>query len=77
MFGVIKNASNEFCPEVEQPTENNVSILPEMLDQLEIDENDDDCKQNSDSDNWYSIITEKQSKILRSRYKCVEKSISH
>ena len=44
MFGVIKNASNEFCPEVEQPTESNVSILPEMLDQLEIDENDDDCK---------------------------------
>ena len=33
MFGVIKNASNEFCPEVEQPTENNVSILPEILDQ--------------------------------------------
>ena len=40
MFRVIKNGSNKSCPELEQPTENNVSTLSDMLDQLELDEND-------------------------------------
>ena len=40
MFGAIKNSSNKSCPELEQPTENNVSNLSDMLDQLELDEND-------------------------------------
>ena len=40
MFGAIKNSSNKSCPELEQPTENNVSTLSDMLDQLELDEND-------------------------------------
>ena len=39
MLGVIKNGSNKPCPELEQPTENDVSTLPDMLDQLELDEN--------------------------------------
>ena len=43
MIGVIgsnKNGSNKSCPEVEQPTENDVSTLPDMFNQLELDEND-------------------------------------
>ena len=40
MLGVIKNGSNKSCPELEQPTENNVSTLSDMMDQLELDEND-------------------------------------
>ena len=39
MLGLIKNGSNKPCPELEQPTENDVSTLPDMLDQLELDEN--------------------------------------
>ena len=42
MLGVIKNGSNKFCPELEQPTENYVSTLSDMLDQLAFDENDSD-----------------------------------
>ena len=42
MLGVIKNDRNKSCPQLEQPTENNVSTLSDMLDQLELDEND--CK---------------------------------
>ena len=33
MLGVIKNVSNKSCPELEQPTENDVSTLSDMLDQ--------------------------------------------
>ena len=40
MLGVIKNGSNKSCLELEQPTENDVSTLSDMLDQLELDEND-------------------------------------
>ena len=40
MFEAIKNNSNKSCLELEQPTENNVSTLSDMLDQLELDEND-------------------------------------
>ena len=40
MLGVIKNGSNKSCLELEQPTENNVSTLSDMMDQLELDEND-------------------------------------
>ena len=39
-FGVIRNASNESCLGVEQPTKNSVSILSDILDQRELDEND-------------------------------------
>ena len=43
MFGVIRNASIDSCSEVGQlPTEKDVSILSDMLDQLELDE--DDCE---------------------------------
>ena len=40
MCGVIKNGTNKSCPEVEQPTENDVSTLSDILDQLELGEND-------------------------------------
>ena len=40
MLGVIKNDSSKSCPELEQLTENDVSTLSNMLDQLELDEND-------------------------------------
>ena len=40
MFEVIRNSSNESCSEADQLTENNVSILSDMPDQLELDEND-------------------------------------
>ena len=40
MLGVIKNGSNKSCLEIEQPTENDVTTLSDMLDQLELDEND-------------------------------------
>ena len=39
-LGVIKNDRNKSCPQLEQPTENDVSTLSDMLDQLELDEND-------------------------------------
>ena len=78
MIGVIKNGSNKACPEVEQPTENDVSILPDMLDQLELDENDYEHKKNQITCKSYlKSINEKQSKISRSRFKGMEKGISH
>ena len=40
MLGVIKNGSSKSCLELEQPTENDVSTLSDMLDQLELGEND-------------------------------------
>ena len=40
MLGVIKNGSNKSCPELEQPTKNDLNTLSDMLDQLELDEND-------------------------------------
>ena len=40
MTGIIKNGSNKSCPELEHPTENDVSTLSDTLDQLELDEND-------------------------------------
>ena len=43
IFGLIRNASNEYCSEEKQPTENtqnDVIILPDILNQLEFDEND-------------------------------------
>ena len=40
MIGIIKNGNNKSCPELEPRTENDVSTLSDMLDQLELDEND-------------------------------------
>ena len=39
MVGVIKNGSTKFCQELEQPTENDVSTRSDIFDQLELDEN--------------------------------------
>ena len=40
MFGVIKNGSNKSCPQLEQPTENDVSTLSDILNRLELHDND-------------------------------------
>ena len=40
MLVVIKNDSNKSFLELQQPTENDVSTLSNMLDQLELDKND-------------------------------------
>ena len=55
MLGVIKNGSNKSCPELEQPTENNISILSDMLDQLELDEND--CEHRDPTHNSDNLCT--------------------
>ena len=73
MLVVIKNDSNKSFLGLQQPTEN-VSTLSNMLDQLELDKND--CQHRNPTQITCTVPSLK-SKISRSRYKCMEKSVSH
>ena len=77
MFRVIKNGSNKSCPELEQPTENNVSTLSDMMDQLELDEND--CEHRNPTQITCTVPSLKSKVRYQDpvRYKCMEKSVSH
>ena len=60
MIGIIKNGNNKSCPELEQRTENDVSTLSDMLDQLELDEND--CEHKNPTQITYTVTSPKNKK---------------